>query len=310
MPARGVALPNGMPSPNWLYSVSGPWREALLVAQFHAGEIEHAVLHGAEHLLAAAGADALVERADDAEREMQAGAAIADLRAGDQRRPVAEAGGRGRAAGALRHVLVDLAVLVRARAKTLHRGDDHARIELVDVLPGQPHAVERAGGKILHQHVAFLDQPVEDFLALGVLGVDRDRALRTVEHGEIEAVLPFHVAQLAARDVADAGPLHLDAIGAHIGEQLRAGRPRLHMGEVEDFHAFERPARLAPRLCRRPRQAVAVALLLAPPASSALSFTTFLADFFAAAFLTARFGFLALGHCFPSRRSLDCRCSA
>ncbi len=185
------------------------------------------------------------------------GAAVADLRAGDERRAVAEAGGRSGAAGALRHVLVDLAVLVRAGAKALHRGDDHARVELVDVLPGQSHAVERAGREILHQHVAFLDQPVEDFLALGMLGVDRDRALRAVEHGEIEAVLPFHVAQLAARDVADAGPLHLDAIGAHIGEQLRAGRPRLHMGEVEDFHAVERPARLAPRLCRRPRQAVA-----------------------------------------------------
>src|SRR5262245_45983181 len=48
--------------------------QALLVAQLDAGEIEHAVLHGGEHALAASGADALVERADDAEGEMQAGA--------------------------------------------------------------------------------------------------------------------------------------------------------------------------------------------------------------------------------------------
>ncbi len=100
---------------------------------------------------------------------MQAGAAIADLRAGDERRAFAEAGGRGRAAGALRDVLVDLAVLVRAGAEALHRGDDHARVELVDVLPGQPHAVERAGREVLHQHVALLDQPIEDLAALGVL---------------------------------------------------------------------------------------------------------------------------------------------
>jgi hypothetical protein len=165
--------------------------EALLVAQFHAREIEHAVLHGAQHLLAAAGAHALIERRHDAEREMQAGAGIADLRAGDERRPVAEAGGRGRAAGALRDVLVDLAVLVGTGAEALHRGDDHARIELVDVLEGEPHAVERAGREILHQHVAFLHQPLEDFLALGVLGIDRDRALAAVEHGEIEAVGAF-----------------------------------------------------------------------------------------------------------------------
>src|SRR5262249_14260854 len=74
--------------------------ETLLVAQLDAGQVEHAVLHRAQHLLAAAGADALVERADDAEGEMQPGAGVADLRAGDQRRPLAEAGGRGGAAGA------------------------------------------------------------------------------------------------------------------------------------------------------------------------------------------------------------------
>src|SRR4029077_1623973 len=82
--------------------------EPLLVAQLDAREVEHAVLHGAQHLLAAAGALALDQGAGDAEREMEPGAGVADLRAGDQRRPFAEAGRRGRAAGALRDVLVDL----------------------------------------------------------------------------------------------------------------------------------------------------------------------------------------------------------
>ena len=177
-----------------------------------------------------------------------AGAAVADLRAGNQRRALAEACGGGGAAGALRDVLVDLAVLVGAGAEALDRGHDHARVGLVDVLPGQPHAVERAGREILHQHVAVPDQPIEDFLALGMLGVDGDRALVAVEHGEIEAVGALHVTQLAARDVADAGPLDLDAVGAHIGEQLRAGRARLHVREVEDPHAVERLAGLAERL--------------------------------------------------------------
>ncbi len=179
---------------------------------------------------------------------MQPGAGIADLRAGDERRAIAEAGGRGRAAGALRHVLVDLAVLVGTGAEALHRGHDHARIELVDMLEGEPHAVERAGREILDQHVAQLDQPVEDFLALGMLAVDGDRALIAVEHGEVEAVGAFHVAQLPARDVAHARPLDLDAVGAHIAEQLRAGRSRLHMGEIEDVHAVEREAGLDPKV--------------------------------------------------------------
>src|SRR5207302_5833451 len=103
-------------------------REALLIAQLHARQIEHAVLHRAQHPLAAAGALALDQRAADAEREMQPGARVADLRAGDERRTLAEAGGGGRAAGALRDVLVDLAILVRTGAEALHRGDDDARV--------------------------------------------------------------------------------------------------------------------------------------------------------------------------------------
>ena len=174
------------------------------------------------------------------------GAAVADLRAGHQRRALAEAGCRRSAAGALRDVLIDLAVLVGAGAKALHRGDDHARVGLVDVLPGQAHAVERAGREILDQHVAMLDQALEDVLALGMLGIDRDRALVAVEHREVERVGALHVAQLAAGDVADAGPLHLDAVGAHVAEELRAGRARLHVGEVEHLDAVERLAGLAP----------------------------------------------------------------
>src|SRR5262249_61439103 len=110
-----------------------PMLEALLVAQLDAREIEHAVLHGAKDSLTAAGTHALVKRAHDAEREMQAGAGITDLRAGDKRRPSAQTGVRGRAARTLRDVLVDLAVLVGARPETLDRRDDHARVGLMDV---------------------------------------------------------------------------------------------------------------------------------------------------------------------------------
>ena len=92
--------------------------EPLLVAQLDAAKVEHAVLHRRQHLLAAARRVALIERRDDAECQMQARARVADLRAGDQRRTVVEARRRRRAAGALRDVLVDLAVLVGARARS------------------------------------------------------------------------------------------------------------------------------------------------------------------------------------------------
>src|SRR5204863_8419298 len=101
--------------------------QALLVAKLDAGKIEHAVLHRGEHTLAAPGADALVECRDDAEGEMQSRAGVADLRAGDKRRALAEAGGGRGTAGALRDVLIDLAVLVGPGAEALHRGHNHAR---------------------------------------------------------------------------------------------------------------------------------------------------------------------------------------
>ena len=121
----------------------------------------------------------------------------------------------------------------------------------------------------------MLDQPLEDFLALGVLGVDGDRALVAVEHREVEAVRALHVAQLAARDVADAGPLDLDHVGAHVGEQLRAGRARLHVGEIEDAHAVERLAGLADGLLDGFGRPFAAAFFAA--GFLAFSFTTFFA---------------------------------
>src|SRR6202012_2258256 len=144
------------------------------------------------------------------------------------------------AAGALRDVLIDLAVLVGAGTESLDRGHDHLRIEALDLLPGETHAVEHAGSEILHQHVAGLDQRGQDFLALRVLGVERDRALVVVEHGEIQAVHVRNVLQLAAGDIADAGTFDLDHVGAEPCEQLRAGRARLDVGEIEDANTRQR----------------------------------------------------------------------
>ena len=74
-------------------------------------------------------------------------------------------------------------------------------------------------------------------LPFGFLVLTRDRALVVVEHREVEAVDIGDVAQLAARGVALAGLLDLDHVGAEPGEQLRAGRPRLDVREVEDADA-------------------------------------------------------------------------
>src|SRR5665213_194927 len=201
---------------------------------------------------------------------MQAGAAIANLRAGHQGRTLAEAGSRSRAAGALRDVFIDLAVLVGTGTEALDRGDDHARIELVDALPGEPHAIKRAGREVLHQNITCFHQRLQHAHALRMLGVDSDRALVVVEHGEVERVGALYVDQLAARNVANARTLDLDHVGAEPGEQLRAGRARLHMREIENAYAGERLAVLAIGLAAGLRQVIAVR-----------------ADFFVAAFALA-----------------------
>ncbi len=214
-------------------------RETLLVAQLDPAQIEDAVLHRRQHLLAASGRVALIERGDDPQRQMQSGAAIADLRAGDDRRSIVETGRRRGAARALRDVFVHLAIFVRSGTEALDRGDDHPRIELLDVFPREAHAVERAGREVLDQHVASLDQPFEDLLALRLLGIDGDRALVVIEHREVETVHAGNVAQLSPRDVAFARPLDLDDVGAQPCEQLRARRPRLHVREVQDADAVQ-----------------------------------------------------------------------
>src|ERR1700722_7580187 len=213
--------------------------QALLVAQLDATQVQYPVLHRRQHALAAAAGLALVQGADDAKRQVQAGAAVADLGAGDQWRTVVEAGGGGGSAGALRDVLIHLAVLVRSGAEALDRGDDHHRVELLDALPGEAHAIECAGREVFHQHIAVLDEFFQNRLAALVLGVERDRTLVVVQHREVQAVHVRNVAQLLARDVAVAGALHFDDIGAEPGQQLRAGRTRLHVREVEYAHAVQ-----------------------------------------------------------------------
>ena len=67
--------------------------QALLVAQLDAAQVEHSVLHGRQHLLAAAGGVALVQRCHNAQRQMQAGTAVANLRARHHGRAVLVARG-------------------------------------------------------------------------------------------------------------------------------------------------------------------------------------------------------------------------
>src|SRR5665811_2178015 len=159
---------------------------------------------------------------------MQTRTAVADLRSSDQRRAIVKTGGRRRTTSALRDVLVNLAVLVRPRAKTLDRRHYHARIQLLDTFPGEAHAIQRTGGEILDQYIALLDQRIENFLALRILGIKRDRTLVVVQHGEVQTVHIGDVAQLAACGIAFAGAFNFYDVRTHPSQKLGTRRPRLN----------------------------------------------------------------------------------
>jgi hypothetical protein len=211
-----------------------------MVAELDAAEVHDAVHHGDLDILSAPGALGLAQRREQADREVKAGAGVADLRAGDKRRALGQAGRAHRAAHRLRDVLVGLELGVRAgRAEALDRAHHDLRVDALDLLPAEAEAVEHTGAEVLHDDVALLQEVDEHRLAVGALHVHHDRALVAVEHREIQAVGIRHVAQLPARGVA-LRRLELDHVGAQPREQLAARRPCLHVRHVEDSDALQR----------------------------------------------------------------------
>src|SRR3954454_3250869 len=216
-----------------------PVLEALLVAQLDAAEVEDAAAHRDLDALAAARVGPLVERGADRAEQVDRVARVADLRAGDDRRAVLEAGRAHRAAGRLGDVLVGLGVLERTRPEALQRRVDQPRVELVQVLPGEAEPVHDARAEVLDQDVGAVHELAEDLLALVRLHVEGEAPLVAVEHREVQRVHVRQIAQLAAGHVAAAGLLDLDDVGSHPREELRADRAGLHVRHVEDADALE-----------------------------------------------------------------------
>src|SRR5260370_35226105 len=84
--------------------------------------------------------------------------------------------------------------------------------------------------------------------ALCRLDIQCDTAFVTIEHREIEAVDPRHIAKLPARDITAPGQFHLNHVCAEPRQHLRAARARLHARHLQDPPTRERLAPLLPRL--------------------------------------------------------------
>jgi hypothetical protein len=213
--------------------------EPLLIAQLDAAQIQHAILHRHIDLLAAAGGVTMMQRAHDAQRKMQPGAGIADLGAGDQRRTIVKACGGRSTAGTLRDVLVNLAIGIGAWSEAFDGREDHPRIQRLNALPREAHPIQRTRGKILHHHVAGFYQFFQHVLTVRIAPIDGDRALVMIQHRKIQAVDIGDITQLTAGDVTHARPFHLNYVSAKPREQLRAGRPRLNMGKIENSDTIQ-----------------------------------------------------------------------
>src|SRR5712692_8783289 len=103
---------------------------------------------------------------------MHSAIAVAQRRGADSRGAVPEAGGRGGAASALRHVLVNLKVRIwRLIIETLDRTVNEPGVEFLNVLPGETHPVHGTGAEVFHQYVGLSNQLFQNLFAFGRLGV-------------------------------------------------------------------------------------------------------------------------------------------
>src|SRR5262245_37117942 len=78
--------------------------------------------------------------------------------------------------------------------------------------------------------------------------VERDATLITVEHGKVQAINIWEIAQLSTGDIAAPRRLEFNHIGTQKAEHLRTGRSRLHMRHIQDTHPIQGFSHNAPPL--------------------------------------------------------------
>lgn len=112
--------------------------------------------------------------------------------------------------------------------------------------------VQSAGDVVLDEHMRFADQFAHDVLALGLPEVHAHAPLVPVQRHEVQAhrgpAADVHERRPETPAVvADRGPLDLDHVRAHVGQDHGAVRPRGHPGHVDHPDALQRPGAPAGR---------------------------------------------------------------
>src|SRR6266851_3394586 len=202
--------------------------------------IDDAFLHRALDLLALAGELALIQRPENADRGVQAGAGVADRQTGFDWAAVGLAGDRHRAAGCLSDHVKGEEVLVGAIvAEALNRDVDDARVDLAHDVVTKAEPLDDPGSKILDKDIALLHQPAQNGATLLMLEIGGDAALVGVEQHEVMRVDPLLVGRGAASLLALGRLLDLDHLGAEPGQGQGAGCPGLKLGQVHHSDAVQ-----------------------------------------------------------------------
>lgn len=211
------------------------------------GDREHGVGHGDVDVLALPGALGVPQRGEDAERGEQSRNGISHTGSHpDGVRGVGPGDGHQTAHGLRddvegRPVPVG-AVPARLVAEAANRGVDQAGIAGREGVVVETEAVHDAGGEVLDDDVGVVDQAQQYVAGLGLLQVQHERPLVAIGRLEHPAVVAGFVVGGERAGVAEevaARRLHLDHVGALVGEQRRAERPGEGLGEVDDPHPVE-----------------------------------------------------------------------
>src|SRR5437762_553341 len=258
-PARHLA-PRGGDHDMAVFRLVGgpPGFAALLAGREIIGErdLDHreaGIQQAAIDHLALAGAVAVPERRQSADRRVQRGVAV-DQRGGGAKRAADRLPGQVHQPG---HCLAE-----RVESRTVAIGavlpeagdgyENDVLLQLAEAVVAEAHLLHDPGAEVLQHDVGGRHQGGENLLAALGAHVEAEAFLAAVVDREIDALAAHHrfgAAGFFATDLLD-----LDDLGAEIRQDHAAARARLVPRQFQDPHAFQTSDHFRPPEASRPRQ--------------------------------------------------------
>ena len=187
-------------------------------------------------ILALAGDGPLVQRHQDADRGIEAGAHVDDRRAQPQR----AGGGVAVHAHETGHRLQNRVVAWQSAQRTVAAEAGNAAMDQAGkalrqhLVIAEAPAFHVAGLEVLDQDVGVGQHLQDDRLAFRLAQIDRHRAFVAIDADEVAGVA-FVERRAPVAHLVALRRLDLDHVGAVIGQDHRAVRPAKHAGQVDDF---------------------------------------------------------------------------